>query len=152
MAGGSALESMRYITTAACTALLALAACGGGEPAPTPAASEAENAQETARTKLMRCIRDQGIAEPAKAMSGADREKLEEALDGPCKAYASEAFGGTDPRKDPEFQDALTRVQACLRDEGIDQKLSELDREDPKVRAALDACRDELPENLRGGR
>jgi hypothetical protein len=147
----SALEGMRHITIAACVALLALAGCGGGEqPAAAPAESE-ETARNTARTKLLQCLRDQGIEQPGQALNSRDEEKVQEALDGPCKEHVADAFGGTDPRKDPEFQDALTRFQACMRDEGIEWEPGQLDRTDPKIQSAMEQCRDELPDNLRGG-
>jgi hypothetical protein len=140
---------MRLITTAACVLLLAAAGCGGSEPPATVGAEE--TARDTARTKLLQCLREQGLEKPAQALGGRDREKLDEALEGPCKEHTADAFGGTDPRKDPELQDALARFQACMRDEGVAFEPGQVDRTDPQVQEAMQACRDDLPDNLRGG-
>ena len=140
---------MRLITTAACALLLAAAGCGASEKPATTGSEETE--RDTARTKLLRCLREQGVEKPAQALSGREREKLDEALEGPCKAFTQDAFGGTDPRKDPEFQDALARFQACMRDEGVEFEPGKVDRADPRVQEAMEVCRDELPDNLRGG-
>lgn len=140
---------MRLITTAACALLLAAAGCGASEQPATTSSEETE--RDTARTKLLQCLREQGVEQPAQALSGRQQEQLDEALAGPCKGYTQDAFGGTDPRKDPAFQDALARFGACMRDEGVEFEPGKVDREDPRVQEAMQACRDELPDNLRGG-
>ena len=140
---------MRYLITAACMALVTLAACGGETKA--PAATSEETDRDTARAKLLQCLREQGVDHPAQTLSEREQRQLEEALDGPCEEHTQDAFGGTDPRQDPEFQDAMTRFRACMRDEGLEFEVGEVDRTDPKVQEAVQACRDELPDNLRGG-
>ena len=129
------------MTTRILPALLAaavLAACGGSNTsAPN---NDADNKQDTARAKLMQCLRDQGIEGRPR---DADPEKLQAAVEGPCKQYAGEAFGTTDPN-DPELQDQLTKVKACLREQGIETS-PQIDRGNPKFDKALDACRAQVP-------
>jgi hypothetical protein len=74
------------------------------------------------------------------------------------------AFGGFNRRNDPAFQDAALKFAQCMRDHGVDVPdpnfnstngppaggpFGNLDRNDPKVSAAFDACRSILP-NRRG--
>jgi hypothetical protein len=133
---------MRLIITV--LAAGALAGCGGAA-AEAPAISD-DNAQDTARTKLEQCLREAGVQPPIKRTDPG----LRAALDGPCADDAKAAFGSTNPTEDPAAQDALTKFRACLRGEGLEPDgPGSLDRSDPKVQAAIDACRDELPENLR---
>jgi hypothetical protein len=132
------------MTTRFLPALLAaavLAACGSSSPDTSTPANDADNRQDTARAKLMQCLRDQGIQGKPR---DADPEKLQAVLEGPCKRYAGDAFGTTDAG-DPELQDQLTKLKACLREQGI-TTTPEIDRSDPKFDQALDACRDQVPQ------
>jgi hypothetical protein len=106
--------ALRFLTLLAVLAsVAALAACGGGSEKSSPVASSGgsassgtSNAQDAARVKLTQCLREQGIDVPDNAgtgdafaqMSPAERQRAEAALRGPCKKYASGAFGDTDPQ------------------------------------------------------
>ena len=134
------------MTTRILPALLAagvLAACGSS-PAP---GNDSDDKQDTARAKLMQCLRDQGIEGRPR---DADPEKLQAAVEGPCAKYAGDAFGTSDPGSDPQLQDQLTKLKACLREQGIATS-PQIDRADPRFDKALDACRDQVPQ-LGGGR
>jgi hypothetical protein len=162
--------------SAVLAATVALAACGGSSGSSTTtstsggssASSGTANAQDAARVKLAQCVREQGIDLPDTARTGdafaqlspAERQRAEAALRGPCKKYASKAFGDTDPQS-PEFLDALTKYTVCLRKNGVDVPdpdpgapragLMSLDQSDPTVAAAMSACEDERP-SMDGGR
>lgn len=149
------------------------AACGGSDDASgsSDAATEEsreDNAQDTARTKLEQCLRDQGLEIPAGRSSGsggrqqlseADREQLREAMDGPCAKHRDEAFSTAGVSEDrQEFEDAAVKFQACMRDEGIDVPDqpgasaggAQIDPNDPDVQAAMEKCQEFRPGN--GGR
>lgn len=129
------------MTTRILPALLAAAVAACGSDAASAPGNDQDNQQDTARAKLMQCLRDQGIEGKPR---DADPEKLQAALEGPCAKYAGGAFGTTDPN-DPELQDQLTKLKACLREQGIDTS-PQIDRSDPKFDDALDACRDQVPQ------
>jgi hypothetical protein len=156
--------------SAVLAATVALAACGGSSGSSTTtstsggssASSGTSNAQDAARVKLVQCVREQGVDLPditddsnaLAQLTPAERERAEAALQGPCKKYASKAFGDTDPQS-PEFLDALTKYTVCLRKNGVDVPdpdpnapragLMSLDQSDPTVAAAMSACEDERP-------
>jgi hypothetical protein len=82
-----------------------------------------------------------------------------------CGTPPQGAFGGFNRSNDPAFQDAALKFAQCMRDHGVDVPdpnfnstngppaggpFGSLDRNDPKVSAAFDACRSILP-NRRGG-
>lgn len=166
---------MRFAIAARMAVVAALAvsvaACGSDSSA-DPAASQAEkdNARDTARAKLSQCLREQGVDVPAgggvqqsrSQMSDADREEMQEAMRGPCARYRQQMQDarGVD---DQEMQDALAKLRDCMRKQGIDVPAASesgggplggagLDRDDPDVQAAMETCRDELPDGFRGGR
>jgi hypothetical protein len=156
--------------SAVLAATVALAACGGSSGSSTTtstsggssASSGTANAQDAARVKLAQCLREQGIDLPditndsnaLAQLTPAERQRAEAALRGPCKKYASKAFGDTDPQSQ-EFLDALTSFTVCLRRNGADvpdpdpgapfEVLHSLDQSDPTVAAAISACQDKLP-------
>jgi hypothetical protein len=134
-------------TIVAVLAAAALAGCGGAEPATSEA--ETDNAQDTARTQLERCLREQGLDPGERGrLDDADRDRFREALEGPCREFREQAFGSRD-RSDPEFQDAVARMEACLREQGIEGEIggdTMLELDDPETREAFEKCRGELPE------
>jgi hypothetical protein len=166
----------RFLTLLAVLALAAaLAACGDDSDNSTEAASSGgsgssgtSNAQDAARVKLNQCLREQGIDVPDDAgsrdsfaqLSPAERQRAEDALQGPCERYTSKAFGEMDPQSQ-EFPDALTEFTVCLRKKGVDVPdpdpsepfgvLHTLDQSDPTVADATAACQDKLPSMNGGG-
>jgi hypothetical protein len=169
--------ALRFLSLAAVLAsTVALAACGGSSDSSSTtsssdgssASSGTSNAQDAARVKLLQCVREQGVDVPDTVLdtgslaqlSAAERERAEAALRGPCKKYASKAFGDTDPQS-PEFLDALTKYTVCLRKNGVDVPdpdpnaprtgIMSLDQSDPTVAAAMSACQDKRPSMNGGG-
>jgi hypothetical protein len=163
---------LRFLTlVAALVAAVALAACSDSsdESSPSPssggssASSATSNEQDAARVKLTQCLREQGIDVPDAQetrelfaqLSPAERARMEDAMAGPCRRYASQAFGDTHDPQSQEFLDALTKFTACLRENGADVPdpdpnepfavLHSLDQSDPTIAAALAACQDKLP-------
>jgi hypothetical protein len=169
---------LRFLSLlAALASMVVLAACSDSSEESSPsrstggssASSGTSNAQDTARVKLTRCLREQGIDVPDTSesdnlfaqLSPAERQQVEAAMDGPCRKYASQAFGDTHDPQSEEFLDALTKFTACLRRNGADVPdpdpnepfavLHSLDQSDPTVAAALSACQDKLPAPNGGG-
>lgn len=156
----------------ACAALaLPLAACGssGGGGG---AGLDADNARDTAQLKLQECLKEQGVAPPERRTgsggdggvevrrpSDAEVEKLQDALEGPCKDEQEAAFGSISEEDRAKMEDARIRMTACLREHGVEMPepdgdgpvIMRLDARDDELQQAMDACRDELPEELRGG-
>jgi hypothetical protein len=139
---------------------IALAGCRSDDSASTAATSKAaeENAQDTAQTKLRQCLADHGVdVSPGSGvakLSDADREKAVDLMKGACKKYRQQAFSsaGIDSQ---EFQDARVKFRACLADKGVDVPegqggLQKLDTDDPRIKAAVDACQRVLPKGLGG--
>lgn len=168
--------ALRHLTpTIAVGLALALGACGDSDDptttsssASSSASSGTSNEQDTSRVKLTQCLREQGLDVPDAEghggfaqLSPAERERLEAALQGPCREYQSEAFGDTSEPQSPEFLDAITEFTACLRKQGVDVPdpdpsnpfavLHSVDQSDPKIAAASAKCQDKLAA-LNGGR
>jgi hypothetical protein len=124
--------------------------------------------------KLNQCLRQQGVPVPDNAgggggagaqLSDADRQKLQTAVQGPCKQYRSQAFGNITDAQRQAFQDAFVKFSACMRQHGVDVPTpapnagggppaggrNRLDQSDPKVKAATTACQSKLPQRP-GGR
>jgi hypothetical protein len=113
---------------------VALAGCGGSESGGSQ--SDAENQRDTARTKLERCLDEQGVD-----LEDGRTPKLQRALEGPCKAHRTGAFGDLSEEEQQEAKDRRLRFRACMEDQGIDMSdPSKLDAEDPRVEKARDAC------------
>jgi hypothetical protein len=136
-------------------AALALAACGGGDGGGTTSESTRDNAQDTARTKLEQCLRDQGLdvgggSAAIGQLSEADRLRLQEAIEGPCAEFREDAVGEVSPAEQQEFEDARTRFLDCLRNEGVEANagggLAQLDPDDPEVQDAVEKCQALMPD------
>jgi hypothetical protein len=155
------LESIRPVVLLAALALAVPAVgCGGSDDAdPAASQSQEDNAQDTARAKLEQCLRDQGVERPEQPgqLSEAQADEFREAIEGPCREYREDAIGDLSPEEQQEFQDALVKWQACMRDQGIDipdgapGQTSQFDPEDPDFQAAAEQCEGILPEQV-GGR
>jgi hypothetical protein len=161
---------MRPMLLAAVALALAVPAIGCGESSDSAASqSQEDNAQDTARAKLEQCLRENGVDVPSGEgqgigqLSDAEREKFQEAIDGPCADLRQDVIGDISPEQQQEFQDALTRFRDCMRDHGIEVPsgapgeggggAAQLDRDDPDVQEAMEQCQDNLPERFgpRGG-
>lgn len=150
--------------------VLVLAACGSSSSSSSSASSA--DARDTARVKLQQCLRQQGVDVPdtpggggggGARLSTTDRTKLQQALQGACKQYASGAFGQISDDQRQAFQDAFTKFSACMRKQGIDVPTPQpgsgggppagggFNRSDPKVQAAAKSCQSLLPQRGAGG-
>ena len=146
---------MRPHLLAVLAAALTLAACGGSDTSSGGAAATTSTAdQDASRVRLQECLREHGV-ELGPDAGDLDQEKVNEALEA-CDRYRQEAFGDLSDEERQELQDQATELTQCLRDQGLDVPdirvgsgvgaLLELDRDDPEVQEAFDACRDQLPE------
>lgn len=154
------------VLAAACLSALALAACGSSSGDAGASGTTADD-RDTARLKLQECLRKQGVELPRPGSGGSrpssvDLRKVQEALQGPCKSVAQGAFGTRTPEQRQEFQDRMAKFSSCMRKHGVEipaftpgqgppVAARRIDRDDPKVRAAMDACRSVLPGGGRGG-
>lgn len=160
---------------------LGVTACGGSGGSATAAGSSADQ-QDTARLKFRKCLQDNGVPIPStpqqggggfrRALGQVGRTKLQQALKA-CAKYRTAAFGNITPQQRQEFQDAFVKFAACMRQHGVDVPTPNLgasgggpgggpgggglrrrlfDRNDPQVKAALQACRNNLPNRGRFGR
>lgn len=120
-----------------------LAGCGGGDEA-DPAGSDASSSSD--EQAFRDCLADQGVELPEAGASPdlaeLDPAALQEAM-AACGDLAPEGLpGGAAGTPDPT---ALKAFQQCLRKRDVRVKadlasIQELDRSDPKVVEALDAC------------
>ena len=157
----AALRRVAASLLAPCLSALALGACGGADSEP---ASATDNDRDTARLKLEKCLRDNGVELPAGRGQGGgpvrvDRAEVEKAIEGPCKKLQQAAFGNVSEEQREEFEDAFQAFAQCMRDNGVDvpditagggpqRGTTRIDRDDPDVREARERCEDKLP---RGG-
>ena len=147
---------------------LVLMACGSSDGASTSSAASgggapgSANAQDTGRVRLQQCLQQNGVDVPfgprgsGGPPSAATQQKFQAAIAGPCKKYQAGAFGNPSSAQRQEFQDAFAKFQACMHTQGVDIKAPQagtmgfgaarqLDRDNPKVKAALGKCQDVLP-------
>jgi len=160
----------RYTALALVVPMLGLGACGGSDSDSEATAGESE--QDRGQVRLQECLREQGLdvgngpgpgggGGGGNRPSASDREKLQKALEGPCKKYRDEAFGDVSAEDRQEFEDAQTKFSACMRENGVDLPDFEpgggggpppdIDRDDPKFQDAAEKCSDELPRGGPGG-
>jgi hypothetical protein len=161
------------VLAAALLSVFALAACGSGSDSGGGGTANAasSNDRDTARLKLQECLRKQGIDRGPGAGGGggqgsppsaAERQKLQKALQGPCKSVAQGAFGNQTDAQRQEFQDAFAKFASCMRAQGVEVPNftpgqgppaggQRLNRDDPKVAAAMKVCQDKLPQGGRFG-
>ena len=158
---------------AACAVSLTLAACGGDDssdatPSGSSGTSTTSGDADAGRVRLLQCLRENGVDIPDGAGQGGappqnlDRDKLQKALEGPCKELQDGAFGDISEADQQEFQDAFQKFSSCMRDEGVDvpnitpgsgtpPATGSIDTNDPDVKAAQEKCSDLLPQGGLGG-
>ncbi|PRX98086.1 hypothetical protein [Allonocardiopsis opalescens] len=152
---------------AAVPALLAgllLASCGGGAEGSGAEAGPSAASGEDALLAYAQCMRDQGVempdpepGEPASLYEGVDQDSPAfTAADEACAEHLAgvvQERQNTDPEEEQQNNDELLAIAECLREQGIDVPdpvpgqeggpfAGELDRTDPAVQEALDACSD----------
>jgi hypothetical protein len=169
----------RRLLTALALALIAaaLAACGGSDDddtsSATPGGGSAEsssNDRDTARVRLIQCLREQGldipddIGESGAPPPNVDADALEAALEGPCAELRGGAFGDLNDPGVADAQEKMDKYAQCMRDAGFDfpdvvlgegppTALHELDTSDPDFQAADEKCADlrVTPADIMGG-
>jgi hypothetical protein len=160
-----ALTMKTLLALAACALLLA--ACGSSSSGSSAATSSDD--RDTARLKLQECLRKQGIELPQRNGSsqparptGAERQKAQAAMQGPCRQYAQNAFGNLSEEQRQELQDQFAKFAACMRQHGVDlpdirpgQGPSaggvQMQRNTPLFQKASQACEKLRPQRPGGG-
>jgi hypothetical protein len=163
-------RSFAFLAVGFCAA--SLAACGGSEAesssgAPSSSSSQGSGDEDAGRVRLQQCLRENGVDVPDNPGQGGggasiDRDKLQEALEGPCKEFRSEGFGNISEEDQQEMQDRFQEFSQCMRDEGVEVPDitagggppgggERLDQDDPDVQAAMEKCQGELPQGAPGG-
>ena len=163
-------RSFAFLAVGLCAA--SLAACGGSEAesssgAPSSSSSEGSGDEDAGRVRLQQCLRENGVDVPDNPGQGGggasiDRDKLQEALEGPCKEFRSEGFGNISEEDRQEMQDRFQEFSQCMRDEGVEVPDitagggppgggEQLDQDDPDVQAAMEKCQGEFRRAPRAG-
>jgi hypothetical protein len=151
------------------SAAIGLVACGGSSGSEATGASDSgsDSSQERARLRLTECLRKQGVDVPSDNGAGGggrppanfDRQKLRDAIQGPCKKYQRGAFGNLSRQDQTELRDRLTKFTACMRKNGADVPDMQpgqgpppaINRNDPTFQKALEACQSQAPRRGPGG-
>jgi hypothetical protein len=149
-----------------------LVACGGSGEAESSSGSSSSAGggdQDAGRVRLAQCLRENGVDVPDNAGSGGgggapdiDRDKLQEAMNGPCKKYQTEAVGNVSEEDRLQMQDSFQKFSQCMRDNGVDVPDigsgdgppaggGGIDQDDPDVQAASKKCQSKLPQGAPGG-
>jgi hypothetical protein len=159
------------IIAAAIACGLALTACGSEEPA----AADREQANRDAMLAYTKCMREHGVDMPdpepgqrgirLRVPEGVTPEEMEEA-EGACRKHLDKIEAPElSEEQQKEFQEAALAHARCMREHGIDMPdptfgadgraeirirrrgdgASGPDPDDPKFKAAEEACRDKLP-------
>jgi hypothetical protein len=157
---------VRHLITGLSLMLAAAAIAGCGEADAGDDANSAQPAQdkqERARAQLESCLREQGVDLAGSQGEGQrpseqDMEKVQEAMQGPCRKYREQAFGNLSEEEREEARDRMVKFASCMREHGVDMpdpgsgpNVVRIDGSDPKVRRATEACRDLMPRQGRGG-
>lgn len=153
-------------------AALTLAACGdaGGNDTATTSAAD----REAARIRFEQCMRRNGVDLPA-STSRAGGGGAATRIDGDsaavrkatqaCDQYRKDAFGELTDEQRLQFRDAFAKFSSCMRKQGIDvpappaaggsgggaPMVRQRIDASPKARAAMEACRKNLPQRAGGG-
>lgn len=151
---------------------IATAGNGAAGASPSAAASPTLDPDER-RLEFARCMRENGIEmpDPGPDNEGGVRFRLGEGID-PKKAEAAmekcRQFlpnGGERPNLSPEDQEKLREYAKCMRENGVAEfpdpgadggirlngDLLKIDPDDPKFKAAQEACREFRPQLRQGG-
>jgi hypothetical protein len=160
------------VILALCGTLAACGSSGEAESSSSPAGSSSSAGggdQDAGRVRLTQCLRENGVDVPDNAGPGSgggpgdiDRDKLQEAMNGPCKKYQTEAVGNISEEDRQEMQDSFQKFSQCMRDNGVDVPDigsgdgppaggGGIDQDDPDVQAAAKKCQGELPQGAPGG-
>jgi hypothetical protein len=161
-------------TLAALLAILALAACGGGSGEEEGGGGISEADVQDAALDFARCMREHGVdvPDPQPGAGGVrgifmdgDRGNdpgFREA-ESECRKHLQGLVAQIDEDQRREFEDARLEFARCMREEGFDVPdprsgggpqeggsqqggpLGELDRDDPRVQEAMEACREQGP-------
>jgi hypothetical protein len=157
---------------------LALSACGADDPAAEPAADR-QQANRDAMLAYAQCMRENGVDMPdpepgqrgirLRAPKGVTPEQMETAEQA-CRKHLDDIEAPElSEEQQKEFQEAALAHARCMREHGIDipdptfgengraqirirrgSGATGPDPDDPKWKAAEEACRDELPEGAGG--
>jgi len=154
---------------------LTLVACGdaGGDNTATTSAAD----RETARIRFEQCMRRNGVdLAPTTSQGSRSGSGAATRIDGnsaavrkatqACDKYRKDAFGEITDEQREEFRDAFAKFSSCMRKQGIDVPAppaagggsgggggivrQRIDAS-PKARAAMEACRKNLPQTAGGG-
>lgn len=157
----------RVFALALISVLAAFVAAGCGSSS-SPSTATAADAQDAARVKFSQCMRQNGVDIPdspgqggGAALQNVDRAKLQTAIKA-CQKYQQAAVGTISPSQRQAFQDAFAKFSSCMRQHGVDIPApgsgggppaggGGIDRNDPKIKAATEACRSQLPQGGPGG-
>ncbi|MDA0564785.1 hypothetical protein LG943_10685 [Streptomonospora sp. S1-112] len=148
---------------------LGLSGCGSDGGAADAAASPSMDPDEMA-VAFAECMREHGVPmedpEPGEGVriqmgpdSGVDQETMDAAMR-ECEEYrmGGDAMGGPDP----EMQEAAQAFAECMREEGVEDypdpdpdmpgiKITPELKADPELEAAMETCREHLPNGGPGG-
>jgi hypothetical protein len=139
-------------------------ASAGGPSAVSNASASASASDPDQGRKFAQCMRDHGVDMPDPSPDGGfgggpavnrDAPEFQKAIDA-CRSLLP---GGGDLSKlDPKMIDQLRQFTQCMRDHGVDvpdpdpnsptlglDQMKNLDRNNPAVQKALDACKDKIP-------
>ena len=143
---------------------------GMGQENPSSGDDSGEVDVEAALLAFARCMRDEGfdiqdptvdadgnvhLSPPAGAGEGhASPEELQEVARGACGEHLERVTQTFQHDDETDLQDSMLAFARCMRDQGVDYDdpdpsqprggIHQLDRNDPAVRAALEACQPEL--------
>jgi hypothetical protein len=140
-----------------------VASVGGGAVSGSAPTSAVMSLEDSSR-QFAQCMRDHGVDMPDPDPSGkpgnmADVDRNSPAFTKGMEACKSLLPGGGDLSKlDPKMIDQLRQFTQCLRDHGLDvpdpdpnspmlglDQMQNLDRDNPAVQKAFDACKDKIP-------
>jgi hypothetical protein len=154
-----------------------LSACGGDDGSGGATAADRAEKAEKARLDFARCMRRNGVNLPdpqsgpggggirVRIPAGVSRSRVE-AAERKCERHLRAAFGGRRPADDPRFRDAALKFARCMRANGVNVPDPSPERdgggiriggpgsganpESPRFRAAMERCRDQLPDRPGG--
>jgi hypothetical protein len=140
-----------------------VASVGGGAASGSAPTSTSVSSEDTGR-QFAQCMRDHGVDMPdpdpgSQFGNMANIDRNSPAFTKGMEACKSLLPGGGDLSKlDPNLVDQLRQFTQCLRDHGLDvpdpdpnsptlgmDQMRNLDRNNPAVQKALDACKDKIP-------
>ncbi len=155
-------------------ASIALTACGSssdGGSASSASRGQSQGAanQSAAFKKFQDCLKDNGVTLPDRGQRSrggygppagapgaggfADNPKFQAAMKACAKLRPQGLRGGPGARGPQQNIKAFTPYLTCLKDQGLDIKISDgfnalrdLKRDDPKVQAALKTCQSKIPQ------